>query len=138
MILQVGFIYGFFWWIGIIRLMHSDYDKPVNIGSDEMVDMNYLLSLACSFDKRKVTFKHIPGPEGVRGRNSDNTLIKNVLGWVPPTPLKVGLRITYNWIKEQIELQRKKGNNQDFLKSTVVKQDQSALDFDMLDEQKTN
>jgi len=123
---------------GIIRLMHSDYDKPVNIGSDEMVDMNYLLSLACSFDKRKVTFKHIPGPEGVRGRNSDNTLIKNVLGWVPPTPLKVGLRITYNWIKEQIELQRKKGNNQDFLKSTVVKQDQSALDFDMLDEQKTN
>jgi len=122
---------------GILRLMHSDYDKPLNLGSDEMVDMNYLLSLACSFDKKQVTFKHIPGPEGVRGRNSDNTLIKEVLGWAPPTPLKVGLKITYNWIKSQIEELRNQGKDADFLTSKVVRQDIAALD-DLMDDEKTN
>jgi len=123
---------------GILRLMHSDYDKPLNIGSDEMVDMNYLLNLACSFDKKMVQFKHIPGPEGVRGRNSDNTLIEQVLGWRPPTPLKIGLRLTYNWIKSQIEELRSQGKGGDLLTSKVVKQDASALDFDSMDDQKTN
>jgi len=50
---------------GILRIMHSDYDKPVNLGSDEMIDMNELLTLALSFDGRKATIKHIPGPEGI-------------------------------------------------------------------------
>ena len=121
--------------------MNSDYDKPLNLGSDEMIDMNGLLGLACSFDNKKVTFKHIPGPEGVRGRNSENTLIKLVLGWTPPTELKVGLRKTYNWIKSQIEKERASGSNYDYIKSTIVKQDAGVLDNIgglLDDDQKTN
>merc|ERR1711988_1254898 len=85
---------------GILRLMVSDYKKPLNIGSDEMVSMNQMADLAMSYDgANKVPIKHIPGPEGVRGRNSDNTLIKEVLGWAPSTTLKEGLGYTFDWIK---------------------------------------
>ena len=105
-----------------------------------MIDMNGLLGLACSFGDKKVNFKHIPGPEGVRGRNSNNDLIKKVLGWVPPTELKVGLRKTYNWIKGQIEKERSAGSTENYLVSTIVKQDASVLDNigGLLDDQKTN
>lgn len=113
---------------GIIRIMFSNYDKPVNIGSDEMVSMNELAKMALAFENKKVELKHIPGPVGVRGRNSDNTLIKQVLGWAPNTPLKVGLKKTYDWIKTQIEEARKNGSQEDFKKSTIVKQDESILD----------
>ena len=57
---------------------------------------------ALSFESKDLPIKHIPGPEGVRGRNSDNTLIKQVLGWAPQTTLKEGLGITYKWIEEQV------------------------------------
>eukprot|EP00486_Rosalina_sp_Unknown_P013718 CAMPEP_0201592838 /NCGR_PEP_ID=MMETSP0190_2-20130828/190619_1 /ASSEMBLY_ACC=CAM_ASM_000263 /TAXON_ID=37353 /ORGANISM="Rosalina sp." /LENGTH=260 /DNA_ID=CAMNT_0048051779 /DNA_START=537 /DNA_END=1319 /DNA_ORIENTATION=+ len=125
---------------GIVKTMHSDYDKPINLGSDEMIDMNGLLNLALSFEGKKAQLKHIPGPEGVRGRNSDNTLIKQVLGWTPPTELRVGLKKTYNWIKAQIERERAAGSTTDYLKSTIVKQDASVLDNigGFLDDQKTN
>ena len=63
---------------GILRLMKSDYTQPLNIGSDECVSMNDMMLMAASFDDKKITLKHIPGPEGVRGRNSDNTRIKEV------------------------------------------------------------
>ncbi|ETO12574.1 dual function enzyme: UDP-glucose 4-epimerase [Reticulomyxa filosa] len=113
---------------GIIRLMNSDYDKPVNIGSDEMVSMNELATMALSFDGKKNKLKHIKGPEGVRGRNSDNTLIKEVLGWAPATSLKVGLKKTYDWIKQQIAHEREHGSKEDFQKSVIVKQDEALLD----------
>ena len=113
---------------GIIRIMHSDYDKPINLGSDEMIDMNGLLNLALSFEGKKNKIKHIPGPEGVRGRNSDNTLIKQVLGWAPSIALKDGLKRTYDWIKAQIERERAAGSTLDYIKSTIVKQDASVLD----------
>jgi len=88
---------------GIIRLMVSDYKKPLNIGSDEMVSMNQMADIVLEASKKKgMPIKHIPGPEGVRGRNSDNTLIKQVLGWAPQTTLKEGLGITYKWIEEQV------------------------------------
>jgi len=77
---------------GIIRIMNSDYDKPINLGSDEMISMNDLAKLALSFENKKISLKHIPGPVGVRGRNSDNSLIKQVLGWAPNTPLKIGIK----------------------------------------------
>jgi len=71
---------------GILRLMRSDFKKPLNIGSDEMVSMNGMAELAMSFDNKKLGLKHIPGPEGVRGRNSDNTLIKQVrIQFLPKT-----------------------------------------------------
>ena len=115
---------------GIIKIMNSDYDKPLNLGSDEMIDMNGLLNLALSFDSKDNDFckiEHIKGPEGVRGRNSDNTLIKKVLGWAPNTTLNDGLKKTYEWIKKQIAIEREKGNNDDFIKSKVVQQKEDAL-----------
>jgi len=114
---------------GVLRLMISDYRLPLNMGSDEMVDMNEMAALALSFDnKDKVTFKHIPGPEGVRGRNSDNTVIKEVLNWAPSTPLKVGLHKTYRWIQARLAEVIAGGDKNDYTKSVVVKQTTESLD----------
>ena len=88
---------------GILRLMISDYKKPLNIGSDEMVSMNEMAAITLGYAKKDIPIKHIPGPEGVRGRNSDNTLIKEVLGWAPTTKLREGLQYTYDWINKQVE-----------------------------------
>ncbi|XP_022855157.1 GDP-mannose 3,5-epimerase 2-like [Olea europaea var. sylvestris] len=93
------------------RLTKSDFRGPVNIGSDEMVSMNEMAEIVLSFENTKLPIHHIPGPEGVRGRNSDNTLIKEKLGWAPSMKLKDGLRITYFWIKEQIEKEKEKGTD---------------------------
>jgi len=71
------------------RLTKSDFREPVNIGSDEMESMNEMAEIVLSFEDRKLPIHHIPGPEGVRGRNSDNTLIKEKLGWAPTMKLKV-------------------------------------------------
>ena len=73
------------------RLTKSDFREPVNIGSDEMVSMNEMAEIVLSFEDKKLPIHHIPGPEGVRGRNSDNTLIKEKLGWAPSMRLKVTL-----------------------------------------------
>jgi len=89
--------------------MKSDYKNPLNIGSDERVTMNEMAEMVLLFENKKLPIKHITGPEGVRGRNSDNTLIKQVLNWAPATSLKDGLRITQKWIKEQIEKEAKQG-----------------------------
>jgi len=107
---------------GIIRLMKSNYNKPINIGSDEMVSMNDMAKLALSFENKgdKISIKHIPGPEGVRGRNSDNTLIREVLGWAPETTLHKGLDTLYWWIKKQIEAEKASGKAADYTKSIVV------------------
>merc|ERR1711990_765665 len=108
---------------GILRLMVSDYKKPLNIGSDEMVSMNQMAEVALGLKGGQLPIKHIPGPEGVRGRNSDNTLIKEVLGWAPSTPLKEGLGYTYHWIKSQVDAYEAQGNTLDSLtKSKVVGQ----------------
>merc|ERR1712166_1234260 len=88
---------------GILRLMVSDYKKPLNIGSDEMVSMNQMAELVFKLGGKTLPIKHIPGPEGVRGRNSDNTLIKEVLGWAPSTTLEEGLGYTHTWITAQIK-----------------------------------
>lgn len=71
------------------RLTKSDFREPVNIGSDEMVSMNEMAEIVLSFENKNLPIHHIPGPEGVRGRNSDNTLIKEKLGWSPTMKLKV-------------------------------------------------
>ena len=73
----------------VCRLTKSDFREPVNIGSDEMVSMNEMAAIVLSFDDKNLPIHHIPGPEGVRGRNSDNTLIKEKLGWAPTMKLKV-------------------------------------------------
>jgi GDP-D-mannose 3',5'-epimerase len=111
---------------GILRLMVSDYKKPLNIGSDEMVSMNFMASLVLGFKGDDLPIKHIPGPEGVRGRNSDNTLIKQVLGWAPATPLKEGLKYTYDWINAQVEEYKKAGNTVESLTQSKVVSQQMA------------
>ena len=82
--------------------MQSDFIGPVNIGSEEMVTINQLAEMVMEIAGKRLKIKHIPGPLGVRGRNSDNRLIKEKLGWEPSYPLKNGLEKTYEWIEEQI------------------------------------
>jgi len=92
---------------GVRRLMDSDFIGPVNIGSEEMVTINQLAGMIMDIADKKLSIKHIPGPLGVRGRNSDNKLIKEKLGWEPNYPLKKGLEKTYNWINKQVEKHNK-------------------------------
>ena len=89
---------------GVIRLMRSNFTGPVNIGSEEMVTINQLAKMAMDIGKKNIKIKHIPGPEGVRGRNSDNKLIKEKLNWEPSFELKNGMEITYDWINKQIQI----------------------------------
>jgi nucleoside-diphosphate-sugar epimerase len=88
---------------GVRRLMESDFTGPVNIGSDEMVTINQLVDIATSVENKKLTKKHISGPLGVRGRNSDNDLISQKLNWTPNYPLQKGIEKVYWWIKTQLE-----------------------------------
>lgn len=88
---------------GTLRLTRSEWTGPVNIGSDEMVNINQLADMAMKLAGKKLPKKHIEGPLGVRGRNSDNKLIKKKLGWRPTKPLFDGIRKTYVWIEEQVE-----------------------------------
>tara|TARA_Y100000310_G_C20671621_1_gene810612 strand:- start:758 stop:1756 length:999 start_codon:yes stop_codon:yes gene_type:complete len=88
---------------GVRRLMESDFIGPVNIGSDEMVTINNLVKITSEVANKKIFIKHIEGPLGVRGRNSENTLIKEKLGWAPNYTLKEGMEKTYKWILKQIE-----------------------------------
>jgi nucleoside-diphosphate-sugar epimerase len=87
---------------GLYRLMHSDYPEPLNIGSDRLISMNDLARIVMRIAGVDLGIVHIEGPQGVRGRNSDNTLIRQVLGWEPSTPLEVGLRETFAWIEGQV------------------------------------
>jgi len=84
------------------RLMDSDFIGPVNIGSEEMVSINKLAEMVMDIAGKQLAIKHIPGPLGVRGRNSDNRLIQEKLGWSPNYPLQEGLKRTYAWIREQV------------------------------------
>lgn len=90
---------------GVRRLMESDFTGPVNIGSEEMVTINQLAEMVMEIAGKKLNIKHIDGPTGVRGRSSDNRLIKEKLGWAPSMPLKEGLKKTYAWIEDQVKKQ---------------------------------
>jgi len=87
---------------GVLRLMRSDFEGPVNIGSEEMVTINELAQYAINISGKNITIKNIDGPTGVRGRNSDNDLIQEKLGWAPNYPLYNGLTETFNWINKQV------------------------------------
>lgn len=87
---------------GTIRLTRSDWSGPVNIGSDEMVTINQLADSIIEIAGKKLSIRHVEGPLGVRGRNSDNRLIDGKLGWKPSYSLIEGLRPTYKWIAKQV------------------------------------
>jgi nucleoside-diphosphate-sugar epimerase len=88
------------------KLMESDFTGPVNIGSEEMVTINELVDIACSIEGKCLKKNHIPGPLGVRGRNSNNDLIREKLQWDYSMPLKNGIEKTYSWIKDQINKEK--------------------------------
>ncbi len=87
---------------GIQRLMESDFMGPVNIGSDEMISINELANMVINISGKNLTIKNIDGPTGVRGRNSDNKLIKEKLGWAPSRGLEEGIKTTYAWITNRV------------------------------------
>lgn len=88
---------------GVMRLLDSDFKEPINIGSDEMISVEDLAEIVIGISGKKLRIHHdLSKPQGVRGRNSDNTLIKEVLGWSPTQPLKVGMEKLYNWINTQV------------------------------------
>ena len=87
---------------GVLRLTRSDWVGPVNIGSEEMVSINKLAQMIMEIAGKRLTVRHIPGPTGVRGRNSDNHLIREKLGWAPNEPLVKGLERSYTWIEQQV------------------------------------
>jgi len=84
------------------RLVDSDFEGPVNIGSEEMISINNLAKLIIDISGKNITLKNIDGPTGVRGRNSDNALYKEKIGWEPTAFLKEGISKTYGWIAEQV------------------------------------
>jgi GDP-D-mannose 3',5'-epimerase len=113
---------------GVLRLMYSDCKVPINLGTTRMVDMNEFATIAMSFENKNLPIKHIDGPMGVRGRTSNNELIKKELGWEPTIPIEVGLKETYFWIKEQIEAEEKAGKDVSNLsKSEIVQQVDDTL-----------
>jgi len=92
---------------GLIRIMASDYREPLNLGTDRLVTINELVDIVAKIAGKNIKKKHdLSKPQGVRGRNSDNTRLRQVLGWEPQTPLEVGLEVTYKWIEGEL---RKKG-----------------------------
>lgn len=92
---------------GIYRLMQSDFSEPLNLGQDRMISINQLADIIADAAGVDVVKKHIDGPQGVRGRNSDNTKLRKVLGWEPQISLEDGLGRTYAWIRQQVAAQLK-------------------------------
>jgi GDP-D-mannose 3', 5'-epimerase len=88
---------------GIFRLMRSDYHEPLNLGQDRLISINQLADMVAEIAGVEINKSHIPGPQGVRGRNSDNDRLRQVLGWEPQISLEEGMARTYAWIEEQVE-----------------------------------
>lgn len=95
---------------GVRRLMESDFSGPVNIGSEEMISINDFAKLIAEISGKNISINNIPGPEGVRGRNSDNALIAEKLGWAPSQSLRDGITKTYQWIATQVEKDKQSVN----------------------------
>jgi GDP-D-mannose 3',5'-epimerase len=93
---------------GIYRIMHSDYPRPLNLGTDELVTINQLVDMVAEIADKRITKRHdLSKPQGVRGRNSDNDRLRQVLGWEPQIPLRVGLVPTYRWIESELRIARR-------------------------------
>jgi nucleoside-diphosphate-sugar epimerase len=88
---------------GLVRLMASDYHAPLNLGQDRLVSINQLAEMVCRIAGVTLVRRHVDGPQGVRGRNSDNTRLRDVLGWEPRVSLEDGLTRTYAWIEDEVK-----------------------------------
>jgi nucleoside-diphosphate-sugar epimerase len=87
---------------GIYRLMRSDYAEPLNLGQDRLISINELADMVADAAGVRIEKRHVPGPQGVRGRNSDNSRLREVLGWEPQISLEEGIARTYAWVEEQV------------------------------------
>lgn len=87
---------------GILRIMRSDYTEPLNLGTEEMISMNDFIHMIATLAGKTIKIRHVKGPEGVRGRNSDNTRLRQVTGWTPTQPLKEGIVKTLEWIGKEM------------------------------------
>ena len=87
---------------GIVRLMRADYAEPLNLGQDRLISINELADMVARIADVPIIKKHVPGPQGVRGRNSDNSRLRQVLGWEPQISLEDGMARTYRWIEDQV------------------------------------
>jgi nucleoside-diphosphate-sugar epimerase len=88
---------------GVYRLLHSEHRQPLNLGTDYLITINGLVDLVSKIAGKPVERRHnMEGPQGVRGRNSDNSRLRTVLGWEPSIPLKDGLDVTFHWIEDQL------------------------------------
>ena len=99
---------------GMYRIMQADYDGPLNLGQDRVVTINRLADMIAEIAQIPIKHDSVPGPQGVRGRNSDNARIRQVLEWTPKIPLEVGLALTYTWVERQVRMQHNlsRTNNQ--------------------------
>lgn len=115
---------------GVLRLLFSDCIEPINLGSDEIVSMNEFADIIMGLRKEgPLPIKHLEGPQGVRGRNSNNVFIKEKLGWAPSIPVRVGIEKTYRWIETRVDASLKAGGKMsDFVTSQVVVQTTNSLD----------
>lgn len=91
---------------GVRRLMESDFSGPVNIGSEEMISINEFAAMVTDLSGKILTVNNIPGPQGVRGRNSDNALLREKIGWAPSEKLRDGVEKTYRWIISEMEKEK--------------------------------
>lgn len=89
--------------MGLYKIMQSDYHKPLNLGQDRLISINQLADLTAQIAGISIVKKHVPGPQGVRGRNSDNSRLREVLGWEPGISLEEGIARTYPWIEAQVQ-----------------------------------
>lgn len=110
---------------GLHKLMRSDYSQPLNLGQDRMLSINKLAEMIGDIAGIPVVLRHVPGPQGVRGRNSDNTRLREVLGWEPQVSLEEGLAYTYAWIEEEL----RKTAHRDAMKLSTPSQATSELDI---------
>lgn len=110
--------------VGLHKLMGSDYREPLNLGQDRLISINELVALVARTAEYEVVTRHIPGPQGVRGRNSDNTLLRRVLNWTPEISLEEGIARTYAWIEGQVRAQLEAAD--DASSSLLVAQTTSA------------
>jgi GDP-D-mannose 3', 5'-epimerase len=98
---------------GIYKIMRSDYANPLNLGQDRMVSINQLADMIAEIAGIRIVKKHVPGPQGVRGRNSDNSLLRKVLGWEPEISLEEGLAQTYPWIEAQVQARLRRSESRE-------------------------
>jgi nucleoside-diphosphate-sugar epimerase len=105
---------------GLEKLMASDFHEPLNLGQDRMVTINELVDIVADVAGISVTKRHISGPQGVRGRNSDNTLLRDTLKWSPEISLEAGFQQTYQWIEAQVRQKLNQTSDAEMIHSEIL------------------